>query len=508
MKPTESKTVLITSAVEKYLEKNINLKIENKILIAFSSGPDSTVLLDVLYRLSEKYRIQIVCAYYNHKMRNDKELQKEIYAADKNCGERNIKLVTGDDDGGIKKDISELGIEGAARKHRYIFLEKVYKEENCDFTASGHNLDDQIETVIMRLLKGSGASGLKGISEKNGKYLRPLLSVSKKDIMAYLEENNIEFSIDKTNNEEVYTRNRVRHTLLPEVEKIFPGFRRSLINLSEKMLLTEQYIKKETENKIKWIKTVDGYYTDIDNFFSQHEIIQLEALYNAADMLQENNGERIPYNFLKQVIEQNCYLSVKDANKNENSGILSNSLTAENPEHISRRDGGLIVKRVKNSPVYLEGYGLKLFRTGDKLFFKKYPEIEKQKSFTVDPEDKKRIYPIYKNRYICIEEKMVSECTENDLWLDPEKIQGELFIRYRENGDRISLKGGKKKLKKLFAEMCIQMDHKDRIPLICDDTGILAVMGSVLGYRDRIAERIIVNKSSNGKVLIFRTRQV
>ena len=103
---------------------------------------------------------------------------------------------------------------------------------------------------------------------------------------------------------------------------------------------------------------------------------------------------------------------------------------------------------------------------------------------------------------------MLSECTESDLWMDPENIHGKLYIRYRENGDRISLKGGKKKIKKLFTEMGIQMDHKDRIPLICDNTGILAVMGSALGYRDRISERIFVKKSNNSKVIIFRTRQV
>ena len=505
MKPTESKTVLITSAVEKYLEKHINTEIKNKILIAFSSGPDSTVLLDVLCRLSEKNGIEIICAYYNHRLRKEEELEKEISIAEKNCRERGIRLIKGYDDGGIEKDIPELGTEGAARKYRYLFLEKVFQDEKCDFSASGHNLDDQIETVVMRLFKGSGASGLKGISEKNGKYLRPLISVAKKDILEYLKENRIDFSTDNTNSEEIYIRNRVRHSLIPAVEEIFPGFKKSVVTLSEKMSLTEQYIKKEAEKKIIWTETDNGYYTDFNNFYSQQEIIQLESLYNAADMLEENNGKRIPYAFIRQAVKKTAP---------ENPATCRENSYAENMENISAddrfsfRDGGLKDRKGKNSPVYLEGYGLKLFRTGENLFFKKTAVYEEQKPFTVDTEDKKRIYPIFKNIYICIEEKMISECTENDLWLEPEKIQGRIYIRYRENGDRISLKGGKKKIKKLFAEMGIQMDQKDRIPLICDDTGIIAVMGSVFGYRDRIAERIITDKSTNSKVIIFRTRQV
>ena len=487
MKSTESKTVLITSAVEKYLKKNIHPERKNKILIAFSSGPDSTVILDVLCRLSEKYSIEIVCAYYNHKLRKDEELAREISIAEENCRLRNIRLIKGFDDGSIEKEIPKLGTEGAARKYRYLFLEKVFKEEKCDFTASGHNLDDQIETVVMRLFKGSGAAGLKGIPEKNGKFIRPLISVSKKDIMEYLEENNIKYSIDNTNNEEVYIRNRIRHTLLPAASEIFPGFEKSVISLSEKMVMTEKYIKKEAEKKIIWKETEDGLYTDFDNFFRQEEIIQLESLYNAADILDDNKGRRIPYTFLKPVLQDSI----------RGDGGFSGGL-----------DGELLKLKGKNSSVYLEGYGLTLFRTGKKLFFKKSAVSQRLKPFTVDTESKKRIYPISKNRYICIEENVITECSESDLWINPENIQGKLYIRYRENGDRIFLKGGKKKIKKLFTEMGIQKDHKDRIPLICDNTGILAVMGSAFGYRDRISERIYVNKSSNSKVIIFRTRQV
>ena len=334
----------------------------------------------------------------------------------------------------------------------------------------GHNLDDQIETVVMRLFSGSGASGLKGIPQVNEEIIRPLISVSKKDILEYLNENCITYSFDESNNEEYYLRNRIRNSLLPEAGKIFPGFEKSVLLLSEKMQMTENYIKNETEKKIKWTAVEEGFKTDFNNFFSMPEIIRLESLYRVIDRIFREDERRIPYSFLKPVLQQ---------------------------------DGG-----VRNSSVYLEGYGIRLFRTGKELYLKKITERLKEKPLTVMLEDKKSIYPIYKNRYICIEEKHISECGKTDLWINPLYVHGNLCIRFRVNGDRIALKGGSKKIKKLFSEMGIQKDLKDRIPLLCDDKGILAVMGSAYGYRDRISERIYSRESENSKVIIFRIRQV
>ena len=470
MKSTESKTKLITAAVEQYLNKTINIKRKNKILIGFSSGPDSTALLDILWKLSSGYNLEIITAYFNHALRESDVLEKEMQRGLENCRLRNINLIKGFDDGSIKAETEELGTEGAARKYRYRFLKKVFTDHNCDYIAMGHNLDDQIETVVMRLFSGCGASGLKGIPPVNEEIIRPLISVSKKDILEYLDENCIEYSFDKSNDDESYLRNRIRNSLLPEAGKIFPGFEKSVLFLSEKMQMTDNYIKNETEKNIKWTAVEEGFKTDFNNFFSMPEIIRLESMYSAIDRIFREDEKRIPYSFIKPVLQQ---------------------------------EGG-----VRNSSVYLEGYGIRLFRTGKELFLKKITERLKEKPLTVMLEDKKSIYPIYKNRYICIEEKHISECGKTDLWINPLYVNGNLCIRFRENGDRIALKGGSKKIKKLLSEMGIQKDLKDRIPLLCDDKGILAVMGSAYGYRDRISERIYSRESENSKVIIFRIRQV
>ncbi len=118
----------------------------------------------------------------------------------------------------------------------------------------------------MRFFKGSGAAGLKGIPDVNGNYIRPLLSVSKKDILEYLNENKMDFSFDKSNDEDVFLRNKLRNSLLKQTEEYFPGFGKSLIYLSEKMKMTDEFIKSEAYKNIKWKNENGVYSTDIENF--------------------------------------------------------------------------------------------------------------------------------------------------------------------------------------------------------------------------------------------------
>ncbi len=470
MKSTELKTELITHLINEYLGKYINPNQKNRILVGFSAGPDSTCLLDNLYRLKSVYNLEIICAYYNHGLRDETELEKELETAEKNCIHRGIILIIGKDDGCIKKEAGKLGIEGAARKYRYNFLKKTMKELDCNYLALGHNRDDQTETVVMRFFSGSGAEGLKGIPEINESIIRPMINCSKKQILNYLNKNSINYSYDLTNKNSIYLRNKIRNNLLENIRVIFPGYEKSLTALSEKMDMTEKFIQNEVSERIIWKEIENGYQTDYFNFTAQPEIIRLGSLYAIFNRMIDEEDLRIPYSFFKPLLKTNF------------SSIKSNLL--------------------------LKGYGLKLFRTRGLLFLKRDIVIKNEKSYPLYIENEKRIYPIGKNRYIYIVNRKQSECTEKDLWLDPESVKGRLYIRFREEGDRISLRGGSKKLKKLYNDMGVQQDLKDRIPLICDDSGILAVIGSAYGYQDRISSKIFENNKPGKNVIVFGTRQV
>ncbi|MDX9801258.1 MAG: tRNA lysidine(34) synthetase TilS [Spirochaetia bacterium] len=473
MKSTESKTNQIINKVDNILSSYISAGRPGNILTAFSAGPDSTVLLDVLFRLKEKYSIKIAAAYYNHRLREETEIAGEIEIAEKYCRSRGIRLFLGEDsEGFIRKMSSDSGVEAAARTARYAYLNKV-AEENCySFIATAHNLDDNIETIIMRFFSGSGPEGLKGIAGKTDKLIRPLLDISKKEILEYLEENNIKYSVDSTNNNNDYLRNRIRNQLLPSIKSIFPGFENSLLDLSEKMAFADDFITEETDKKIIWVKNRNYLETDYNNFINLPPCIRLKALYNAFN-ITDNNNKRLSYNFLKPVTRTN----------------------------IDSR-----------SPVLLESHSRRLERQGNSLFWKTDIVIGNKNSYLLHIKTGReyKLPDSYqgKNIYISANIVNISQCGKNDIWLPVNKVSGTIQIRNRKPGDYIITSNGTKKLKKLFQEAGIDRDIRESIPLICDNSGILAVWGAVFNYNNRIAGRIHESGSNeNTDVILFKSRQ-
>ena len=474
MKSTESKTSQIIKSAEKILSPAME---KENILLAFSSGPDSTVLLDVLFKLREKLNITVTAAYFDHCLRNKEEIAKEIGIAQNNCCIRNIKLFIGKDtEGTIDRFSKKYGIEAAARKARYSFLNNAAKKNNCKYIAVAHNLDDNFETIIMRFFQGSGPEGLKGIGEKAGNIIRPLINVKKSDILEYLKENKIEYSNDPTNKEDRHLRNKIRNKLIPCIKEIFPGYEKSLFYLTEKMANAENIIEKKLLEKIEWKKEGDSLVTEYSNFASLPDYLKLEAVYNAFNITEnaaENSGERLPYKFVKPLL----------SNK---TGIKSNIL--------------------------LKGHNYTLEREGKALFWKRDVVAPKKNSYLlkIEPEKEYELPVIIdkNNKKVYIYSKIVkiSECAKDDLYIPVNKITCDIHIRNRKEGDFLVFGYGKKTLKKLFLEMKIERYFRDLIPIICNNKEILAVWGSVFNYRNRVSRLFDADKN-NIDVLLFRSRQ-
>ena len=475
MKSTGSKTSQIIKSAEKVLSSAFE---KENILLAFSSGPDSTVLLDVLFRLRDKLTLTVTAAYFDHCLRNKEEIAKEISIAENNCRIRNIPLIIGrDTEGTIDKFSRELGIEAAARKARYSFLNSAAKNNNCKYIAVAHNLDDNCETIIMRFFQGSGPEGLKGIGEKAGNIIRPLLNVKKSDILEYLEENKIEYSNDHTNNENDYLRNRVRNNLIPCIKEVFPGYEKSLFALAEKMANAEGIIEKKLAEKIEWKKRGDSLVTEYDAFASLPDYLKLKAIYNAFNVTEnaaENNGERLPYKFVKPLLSKK-------------TGIKSN--------------------------IILKGHNYTLEREGKSLFWKSDVVNTGKNSYLlkIEPEKEYELPVIIdkNNKKVYIYSRIVklSECTKDDLWIPVNKLTFDIHIRNRKEGDFIIFDYGKKTIKKLFLEMKIERYFRDLIPIICNNKDILAVWGSVFNYRNRVSKLIDADKNNNIDVLLLKSRQ-
>lgn len=228
--------------------KKYNLiKKGDSIVIGVSGGPDSICLLHILNELKNELNFKIYVAHINHMIR--KEADEETEYVKNFC--KNIEVecfVKKIDVEKIAKQL-KMGTEEAGRKIRYDFFEEILKNTNSNKIATAHNNNDKVETIIMNILRGSGIVGLKGLDPiRKNKFIKPLIEVSREEIEAYCEENKLNPKIDKSNNENIYTRNKVRNVVIPYIKKEFnPNILKTINRLSEVAAEENEYLNKVTQ---------------------------------------------------------------------------------------------------------------------------------------------------------------------------------------------------------------------------------------------------------------------
>lgn len=228
--------------------KRYNL-IENgdNIVIGVSGGPDSICLLHILNELKQELNFNIYVAHINHSIRKEADEETEyVQEFCKNLGvECFIKKID------VQKEAKDLkrGTEETGRKVRYEFFDEVLEKTKSNKIATAHNNNDKVETILMNILRGSGTSGLKGIEPiREGKYIRPLIDIERKEIEKYCEENKLDPRIDKSNNENIYTRNKIRNVVIPYIKSEFnPNIISTINRLSEVATEENEYLDKITE---------------------------------------------------------------------------------------------------------------------------------------------------------------------------------------------------------------------------------------------------------------------
>ena len=213
----------------KNLKREEIIKKNDKILIAFSGGPDSVFLFYLLNYLKSEYNLEIALMYVNHNLRTD--VDNDLNFVKDFSKKNDVKLYIESVDVNSHSKKMKKSIELAARELRYEALEKVFQKEGFTKIATGHNLDDNVETFIFRLLRGTSIRGLKGIPRVRENIIRPILQFEKKNIVNFLEELNQKFIIDYTNDEIDYTRNFIRNEVFPKFIQINPRFKDKINNL-------------------------------------------------------------------------------------------------------------------------------------------------------------------------------------------------------------------------------------------------------------------------------------
>ena len=284
---------MLKEEVLKTIETYNLIEMNDKIVIGVSGGPDSICLLHVLYGLKEKLGIEIVVAHVNHMLREVADLETEY--VQKFCKKLGIQCYV------KKADILKIsktqkkGTEEVGRQVRYDFFDEVAKKTNSNKIATAHNSNDRAETVILNILRGSGLSGLKGIEPiRDNKYIRPLINTDRQDIENYCNDNKLEPKYDKTNNENIYTRNKVRNTVIPYIKKEFnPNIIKTINRLSSLATEENEYLqaitKQEFENLL--IEKTENIILDLHKFNSLNLVIKRRLiLYTINEVLHTTNG--------------------------------------------------------------------------------------------------------------------------------------------------------------------------------------------------------------------------
>lgn len=311
--------------------QNSLFKKNDKIILAVSGGPDSVCMLDVFSELQKKYNLELIIAHVNYGLRGadskkDEELVRKL------ARKYGMEIFTLKPHPALRATLSlvkERGImkfpsEDYLRKIRYDFFEKVRSENNFDAIAVAHNLDDQVETFLMRVIRGTGTDGLTAMKFRNGFLIRPLLATTRKEILAYLKEKKLSFRIDKTNLENLYSRNKIRNELIPILQKKFnPQIQETIFSSLVSIAEDSDFLEKETQKSFSKNSSL--------------EISKLKKLHPA-----------ILRRLLRKKIE-------------EKNGSLKN-ISTKNIEEILK-----VINSTKSKTQIIKFENLKITRRGDKL---------------------------------------------------------------------------------------------------------------------------------------------
>jgi len=324
----------VIERVREFVLRNDLVGSGEKILLGFSGGPDSVFLFEALLDLKEEFKLEIAIAHINHLLRGDESDGDEEFC--RQLAEKNgIKYYVKKAD--IKKYSRQHGIgeEEAGRSIRYDFFYKISKEWGADKVALAHNKDDQVETFLFRMMRGTSLEGLEGIPVRRDIFIRPLSEVYKKDILGYLDSNKIEYRIDSSNLENTYTRNSIRLDLIPFIEnKYNANFKEKIFSLIEEIKEANKLLKVNISDYIenekldlKKLEELHEYQKRkvINEFLKKYKIeITREKLENILDILKKGGSKKLSLG--KNIVLKKEYDKISVKSKETDSNVLKDVL--------------------------------------------------------------------------------------------------------------------------------------------------------------------------------------
>lgn len=396
--------------LQKFISKYEMIHPGDRVICAVSGGADSVALLFAMFLLREKLKIDLEAAHFNHQLRGNESDRDEKFVSQL-CDRFDIPLHLGNG----KIEAGKKGLEAAARDARYSFLMSLNGN-----ILTAHTANDNAETVLMHLVRGTGLKGLGGIAPINGRLLRPMLNVTRQEVLSFLDEYNLSYVEDSSNGTERFLRNRLRHSVMPLLEQENPSLAENLSAMAMRLREDERLLEE---------------------LAGKYSTVNVEELREMPESLRS----RIIVNFLK-----------------------GGGVTEPEAEHIVAIER--LIFSDKPSAKVMLGNGI--------IVARRYNLIEFQKAF--EPLDESVLTcPGVINlenigMRICCEPATAFVDTKDAFTCIPE---GTIVVRCRHAGDKIRLNAGTKDLKKLFVDRKIPASERMKIPVLSDAVGVLGTYG-------------------------------
>lgn len=457
--------------VKNNLKKHKMLHNTETVLAAISGGHDSMAMLYCLHKLRDEFDFNLLVAHVNHGVRGEfaKRDQKFVEAEAKKLG---LEYFTTNIDMVAYGKENKMTAEEAGRLLRYGFFRKILQENGGGVIAVAHNKNDQAETVLHRIIRGTGLDGLRAMSMISGDVVRPLLNVARKDIEDFIDKNSIATVEDHTNLQTIYTRNKIRLELLPYLRENFnPNIIDSLYRLSEIAQSDLEVLDKEIGEKYNFVVKKS---TSNSIIFKGDEFIDLDegaakriirkAIYNLIGDLKGFGEVNI------QNIFDLFELGITGKSVDVGRGVIAS---------VSYGDFAISKKNYENLKIepFILKYGKNILKEWNFIVFvQDVDELPEMKGIST-------------------------------IYIDRDKIKGDLIIRQRKAGDRINPVGmkGSKKIKDIFIDNKIPRDKRNRIPILTDFKDVIWVPEQSMDRNYKVDSntkrilRIVIKKLEEGK---------
>lgn len=482
----------IVAGVWQTIRQHCMLPRNRSFLVGVSGGVDSVCLLHILLQLASRHGWRIEVAHFNHGLRETAKRDEEFV---RNLAqELRVPCHIGGSPEGVKG--RNGGLEAAARRVRYEYLQKVRRERALGALAVGHHADDQAETVLMRLLKGAGKRGLAGMPPKRGSIVRPLIYLTRQDLVAYAARHGLRYVEDESNRDLRFFRNRIRWRLLPFLEDYNPNIREILCRIALIQREEEEYLDALAQEEVERLATRDS---------GSDCSVPLQDL----NALPEALLRRVVRLLVKRAIgaepDYDTTMRLIDLAKSGRVGRQLrfskglNVVKGSESLHFVRPGGRQPVTREvelwrKNNPT--QQVTLELPSWGLMVKVELVPRCRLHELLSaylrakgVEAEDNPLVDLIRQEQRL--RAGLVSSGSPSRGYFDPQGIVGRLVLRPRRPGDRIEPLGmaGTRKLKDVLIDAKVSRHLRDHVPIVADDKGPLWVPGLCFSRRVAVAEQ-------------------